>query len=93
MELVVMMSGYGSHWDLWQVVLMWLAMVVVVVLLVWAVYALLAGGGMPDQRRHEAGAILDQRLAKGELDADEYRRMQDLLVSEDDAPAPARAGR
>jgi uncharacterized membrane protein len=63
-------------------------------LLIWGAYALFAGvGRRSDQPRHEARVILDQRLARGEVDADEYRRLRDPMVNDDDTPAHTGAGR
>jgi putative membrane protein len=95
-EVVTMMFGYGSHWAAWQVALMWVGMVVVLSLVVWAFYALVTG----DERRpgrenrdDDARRILDQRLAKGGIDAQEYRRLGDLIAHDDAAPAGTGAER
>ena len=83
-----MMFWYGSGWAWWQAGLMWVGMIAFWALLIWAVYAVVksittrdAGqpepsGGRPaaDPRR-----ILDERLARGEIDSDEYLRLRDLL--------------
>src|SRR6516162_9261569 len=87
-EMIVMMFWYGSGWAWWQAGLMWVGMIAFWALLIWAVYAVVksittrdAGqpepsGGRPaaDPRR-----ILDERLARGEIDSDEYLRLRDLL--------------
>ena len=83
-----MMFWYGSGgWAWWQAGLMWLAMIAFWALLIWAVYALVTGstrrpgqadsGGQrqPDDPRR----ILDERLARGEVDTEEYQRLRDLL--------------
>jgi putative membrane protein len=90
-----MMFGYGSHWALWQVALMWIGMVAFVGLLVWAICALVASTSRePDQHRgNEARHVLDQRLAKGEIDADEYRRLRDLIADDDRVSSGADVGR
>ena len=83
-----MMFWYGSGWAWWQAGLMWVGMIAFWALLIWAVYAVVksittrdAGqpepsGGRPaaDPRR-----ILDERLARGEIDTDEYLRLRDVL--------------
>ena len=83
-----MMFWYGSGWAWWQAGLMWVGMIAFWALLIWAVYAVVksittrdAGqpepsGGRPaaDPRR-----ILDERLARGEIDPDEYQRLRDVL--------------
>jgi putative membrane protein len=79
-----MMFWYGGSWSFWQVVLMWVLMIGFWALVVWAVYAVVTGLA----RRSERGAtadgpyqILDARLARGEIDAEQYRRLRDLLAS------------
>jgi putative membrane protein len=83
--MIAMMFWYGGHWAFWQASLMWVGMIVFWALLIWAVYALITAatrkaprddGGGGDARR-----ILDQRLARGEIDETEYRRLCDLLSS------------
>lgn len=64
-------------WD-WVPWWHWLAMVGIwllgIAMVVWAVSALFPGQPPPDAHR-----ILDERLARGELDVDEYRRRRDAL--------------
>ena len=76
-----MMFEYGGNWSGWDLALMWLAMVAFWGVIIWAVYLIIAGvsrkrtdGGIDDSQ-----LILDRRLAKGEIDEDEYRRTRDLL--------------
>lgn len=79
-----MMFWYGSHMVFWQAALMWAGMLAFTGVVVWAVYALAVGathkpaGGQdgPDARR-----ILDERLARGEIDAAEYQRLRDLIAA------------
>lgn len=81
-----MMFWDGGHWVFWQVALMSVAMLAFWGLLIWGVYALVTNSGRkpdPDRRGDDPRRILDQRLAKGEIDADEYRRLGDLLVDDD----------
>jgi len=58
--------------------LSWVAMVagwvLVVGLAVWAVCRLFPGQARPDAR-----TVLEQRLASGELDAEQYRELRDTL--------------
>jgi putative membrane protein len=83
--MVVMMFGYGGGWAWWQAGLMWLAMIGFLVLLIWAVYGLITGITRqergPNQRERSGSArrILDERLARGEIDAGEYRRLREVL--------------
>jgi putative membrane protein len=88
--MVAMMSWYGGGWAWWQAGLMWLAVIAFLALLIWAVYALVTGiTGKPDQAGRDAprpsGArrILDERLARGEIEPEEYRRLREVL---DDGP-------
>jgi putative membrane protein len=85
--MAVMMFWYGEHWAWWQGGLMWVGMLVFWGLLIWGAYALITnltrkqsdtGHGNDDAMR-----ILDQRLARGEIDADEYQRLRDLITASD----------
>ena len=85
-----MMFWYGNGgWAFWQVGLMWVGMVAFWGLLIWAVYALItnatrrAGQGTSSGEYHGDGArrILDERLARGEIDTDEYQHLRDVLAS------------
>jgi len=77
--MVVMMFGYGG-WPVWEVALMWVGMIAFVGVLVWAVYALVVNATRKpgrDQDTQPGGAlgILDERLARGQIDVEEYRRL------------------
>jgi putative membrane protein len=55
-------------------------------LMVWAIWSFVTGGnGKPEQgqQRDEAKRILDERLARGEIDAAEYNRLRDLITTEE----------
>ena len=81
-----MMFWYGSHWAFWEVTLMWVAMIAFWGLVIWAVWALVTSATRRpdhDRRGDDAHSILDQRLARGEIDEQEYRRLRDLLGGED----------
>jgi len=89
-----MMFWYGSHLVFWQAALMWIGMIAFWGLLIWAVYALIAStarrsGG--EHRGSDARRILDERLARGEIDTAEYQRLRDLISTEG-RHAPADAG-
>jgi putative membrane protein len=101
--MVVMMFWYGGGWPFWEVALMWAGLIVFWGLLIWAVFALVAsangrarraGHGEGDRPGGDVRRILDERLARGEIDMDEYRRLRDELASAD-APgaASSRTGR
>lgn len=77
-----MMFWYGnSGWPWWGGTLMWIGMVAFWALLIWAVYALVTGITRQDRGRQpgDARQILDERLARGEIDDEEYRRLRDIL--------------
>jgi len=91
-----MMFEYGNNWPLWQVALMWVGMIAFWGLLIWGVYALATRATRKpaddnrDRNRDggkEARHILDQRLAKGEIDADEYRPLRSRLSASRSAPS------
>ena len=81
-----MMFWYGGHRAWWQGGLMWIGMIVFWGLLIWGAYALITNltrkPGTPDSG-DDAMRILDRRLARGEIDADEYQRLRDLITTGD----------
>jgi putative membrane protein len=84
--MVTMMDWHDGGWAWWQAGGMWLAMIVVLALLVWAGYALISGLARgthgPDGSERQSGdarRILDERLAHGDIDAEEYRRLREVL--------------
>ena len=86
-----MMVGYGVGWPFWEVGLMWVGMIAFWGLLIWAVYALVTSatrrpgpGGQGEEHGGDAQRILDERLARGEIDTDDYRRLRDALASGED---------
>jgi putative membrane protein len=69
----------------WQAGLWWAGTIVFLGLLVWAIYALVRSTARrPEDRQNgsDAGRILDERLARGEIDAEEYRRLRDVMRSD-----------
>ena len=87
-----MMFWYGGGWPFWEVALMWVGMVAFWGLLIWAVYALITSAARKPGQEHrgqDALSILDQRLARGEIDTEEYQRLRDLIAVGDRAPAGA----
>ena len=98
-----MMFWYGNAgWAFWQIALMWAFMAAFWGLLIWAAYALITsatrrpGAEAPGDERggDPARRILDERLARGEIVTDEYRRLRDVLASDDDrSPAGRGSGR
>jgi uncharacterized membrane protein len=90
-----MMSGYGGQWPLWEVGLMWIAMVGFWVLIGWAIYAFVksvSGGDSAPRMAKSAVEVLDERLALGEIDDEEYGRLSDLLAHDGRIPVDG-AGR
>lgn len=81
-----MMFGYGGGWPAWGIAVMWIGMLAFVAVLIWA-YALITcttrrPGRAPDHPQPGSAArILDERLARGEIDAEEYRRLRELIGS------------
>jgi uncharacterized membrane protein len=101
-----MMFGYGGAgggWPVWAVALMWIGMLAFLGVLIWIGYALMTR--QHQQRRGDRGAqergsgadargVLDERLARGDINAAEYQKLRDLIASGDDqAPAGAASGR
>jgi putative membrane protein len=94
--MIAMMFSYGGGWAWWQAGLMWLAMIAFWALFIWAAYVLITGiarrGREPERgERRPGGArrILDERLARGEIDAEEYQRLREVL---DGGPGRSPAG-
>jgi putative membrane protein len=81
--MVVMMFGYGAGWAFWEVGLMWIGMVAFWGLLFWGIYAVVTGAARkPDSKPGDAATrILDERLAKGEIDAAEYQHLKDVMTA------------
>jgi uncharacterized membrane protein len=101
-----MMFGYGGAggWPVWAVALMWIGMLAFLGVLIWVGYALMTGtprrsrqesreGAGARERHGEADArrVLDERLARGEIDAAEYQKLRGLIAAGDDQ-APAGTG-
>jgi uncharacterized membrane protein len=92
--MVTMMFWYGSHLMFWQAALMWTMMVAFLGLVIWAIYAIFGRNTRrPGDEHHGADArrILDERLARGEIDTAEYQRLRDLIGAGSHR-APADAG-
>jgi putative membrane protein len=85
-----MMFWYGGHWMFWQAGLMWLGMIVFWGLLIWGIYLLIKNATRRpgSDEGGTARQILDERLARGDIDADEYRRLKDLIDARHTAAPP-----
>jgi putative membrane protein len=81
---MAMMWDFGSGWAPVWMMLMPVLWIGLIVLIVWAVVALVRGG------RREAGEggrqspeeILDRRFALGEIDAEEYQQAKGILAGQ-----------
>jgi putative membrane protein len=74
--------GTGVHWWMW--LLGFVGMVAFWGLIVWAIWSVVtSGNGQPEhgQNHGQAQRILDERVARGEIDADEYRRLRDVITT------------
>jgi putative membrane protein len=80
-----MMIWDNGHWSGWQIALMWMAMIVFWGLLIGALFAVVMragqGHGGHDHARDNARHLLDERLARGEIDPDEYHHLLDVLAA------------
>lgn len=77
-----MMFWYGWHMPFWQAGLMWAGMIVFWGVLILGAYLLITSlvrGSGRDGKTQDAERILDERLARGEIDDEEYRRIRDLI--------------
>jgi uncharacterized membrane protein len=105
-----MMFGYGGMgggWPVWAVALMWIGMLAFLGVLIWVGYTLITNaahgshqqrGGDQSARERRSGAdargVLDERLARGEINAAEYQRLRGLIAAGDDqAPADSASRR
>jgi putative membrane protein len=94
--MVMMMFGHGGGWPGWGIALMWIGMLAFLAFLIWAAYALISSTTRrpardPHRQPGSAARILDERLARGEIAAEEYRRLRDLIGS-DRSDNPSGAG-
>ena len=79
--------GSGAHW--WAWLLGAIGMVAFWGLLVWGIwFFVVSATRRPDHDHASGGArrILDERLARGEIDPEEYRRLRDLITDGDRVP-------
>jgi uncharacterized membrane protein len=78
------MMGYGGHGDWW--VLMLIGMLVFAGLIIWAIYAISRSSARPSQSGNsleDARTILEQRLARGEIDDQEFTKLCALVTPAD----------
>jgi len=83
----VIMLGYGGNVPFWESSLIWIGMICLGGFLLWAAYALVVSHFRLLRPEHDgergdsARRILDELLARGKIDTDEYRRVNDVLSS------------
>jgi putative membrane protein len=76
-----MMFWYGSGSGWWQGVLSVVFMLAFWGLVAWGIYALARSsrGPAPRASTYDALMILDERLARGEIDQEQYRAARELI--------------
>ncbi len=67
---------------------MWLGMIAILGLLVWGIYALVTSLNRK-QSSDPAARILDERLARGEIDAAEYQHLKDVMTTARQSGSPS----
>ncbi|PRR76622.1 SHOCT domain-containing protein [Clostridium thermopalmarium] len=74
------MMGYGYNMMAWGG-LFWLVILVLIIVVGISVYKMTTSGKGNENRtiNDESIEILKQRLARGEIDEDQYRRMRDVI--------------
>jgi uncharacterized membrane protein len=98
--MAAMMFGYGGTgggWPIWAVALMWVGMLAFLGVLIWVGYILMTSATRGSRQQHrgdqrarerhsgaDARGVLDERLARGEIDAAEYQRLRGLIAARDD---------
>jgi uncharacterized membrane protein len=87
--MAAMMYGGAGGWPVWAAVLMWIGMLAFLGVLIWVGYTLMTRqhqqrGAYERRRGADAGEILNERLARGEIDAAEYKRLRGLIAAGDD---------
>ena len=77
----------GGHAASWQIALMWVGMIAFWGVVIWLGYivfgAATKSSPTPDEGQ-SARRILDERLARGEVDADQYQLIRSALVEAPD---------
>ncbi len=79
-----MMNGWDNGMGAGGWVLMIFAWVALIALIFWAISRLFPvrwGGESREPTVETADEILDRRLARGEIDTDEYARLHDALIA------------
>ena len=77
-----MMDGYGMGAGGWTLmIILWIALLAVIGLAIARLFPSAGGGGSSDQRPAAASPerLLDERLARGEIDVETYERLRGVL--------------
>ena len=75
-----MMWGYNMGWGMWLGIgISTLLLLTVIGLLVWAVSRIGRLDAKPQNERPSALELLDERLARGEIEPDDYNQRRRLL--------------
>ena len=80
-----MMFWYGNGgWHPWMALLVFVGMLLFWALVVWGAFTLFrgSGGGGQGTARPDPEQILKERLARGEIDPEEYGRLRELINSD-----------
>lgn len=87
-----MMSWANDGWSWWAWLLMGLGMVAVWALIVWAVVFVVRTTRRPGEHPGDGRVILDERLARREIDEQEYHTRRDALREAErrSTPSPGR---
>lgn len=87
--------GGGVHWWGWLVGFFGMAVFWGVV--IWGIWYLFAGLSRGSQHQPPAGPpakqILDERLVRGEISPEEYRRLRDMITGSGDEASAAGSAR
>ena len=83
LPLAQMMDDWGDHGGFWWgwIVMVALMVLLVAVIVIVAVRFEIHTAGPPTSAARSAEDVLADRLARGEIDVDEYRRRLDALRS------------
>jgi len=83
------MNWYGTGWSWWQASLMGVGMIAFWAFVIWAVYGLVTSSTSRDagERADDPRRILDARLARGEIDAAEYRQRLNAMTTDNKVAA------
>jgi putative membrane protein len=88
------MMVWNGQWAFWQILLMWIGMIAFWGALIWLAYYFITSA-MRSSRQQEprptAKQILDERLARGEIDSTEYDRLRGVISADEPTQVHARS--